>query len=241
MPGFWPLSRKAKTYVTTPMPGPHPKYSCLPLKVVIRDVLKLAETSTEAVKILNTGKVLVDKKVRKNPKFPVGLMDIIEIPELHARYRINVNKNGLHLERIKEEETGIKLCRIVGKTTIKGGKNQLNLHDGRNILTKENYTVGDSVVIEIPDQKIIKHYSLKKGEHTFVIAGRNMGMKGQIKDIKQRKSLMEKSIVTIVSADGKEIQTLRDYVMVGLLNENEASDHEEKEKKPEARRKKEHA
>src|SRR4030042_4137144 len=94
MPEFWPLARKAKSYVTTPMPGPHPKYNSIPLRVVLRDSLKSVETADEAKRVLNAGKVLVDKKIRKHPNFPVGLMDVIEIPDLHARYRVVMGKRG---------------------------------------------------------------------------------------------------------------------------------------------------
>ncbi|MCX6814062.1 MAG: 30S ribosomal protein S4e [Candidatus Aenigmarchaeota archaeon] len=231
MPEFWPLARKAESYVTTPMPGPHQKYNCIPLKVIVRDSLRFAETSAEARKILNAGKVLVDKKVRKEPRFPVGFMDVFEIPELQVRYRVTTNKRGLVLEKIKEEETGFKLCRITGKTTLKGGTQQLNLHDGRNILDKGSYRIGDSLLIEIPGQKIVKHYPLKKGEPALIIAGRNIAVTGRIKDIKERKSMLEKSTITIETEKGRDIETLKDYVMVGSLHEIPASTPEKEEEK----------
>lgn len=230
MPEFWPLAKKAEAYVTTPMTGPHSKYSCIPLKVVVRDSLKFAESSGEARKILNAGKVLVDKKPRKEPRFPVGFMDVLEIPELQARYRVNINRRGLVLEKIREEEAGIKLCRITGKTVLKGGTQQLNLHDGRNILAKGPYRIGDSVMIGIPSQKILKHYPLKKGEPALIIAGRNMGVTGRIKDIKERKSMLEKGTVTIETEKGRDIETLKDYVMVGSLSEIPESVPEEEPK-----------
>jgi small subunit ribosomal protein S4e len=230
MPGFWPLARKAETYVTTPMPGPHPKFNCIPLKVILRDSLKFAETSDEARRILNAGKVLVDKKIRKEPRFPVGLMDVFEVPELHARYRVSLGKRGLFLEKIKEEETAYKLCRIIGKTTIKGGEHQFNLHDGRNVRAKAPYRIGDSLLIGIPDQNVLKHFSLKKGEPALIVAGRNMGATGRIKDVKERKSMLEKSTITVETDKGKCIETLKEYVMVGSY-EGDASEAEDKPKK----------
>jgi small subunit ribosomal protein S4e len=215
MPEFWPLARKAESYVTTPMPGPHPKFNCIPLKVIVRDSLKFAETSAEAKRILNAGKVLVDKKIRKEPGFPVGFMDVFEVPELRVRCRINIGKRGLVLEKINEEETGYKLCRIIGKVTVKGGAHQLNLHDGRNVIAKGPYRVGDSLLIGIPDQKVLRHFSLRKGEPALIIAGRNMGTTGRIKEIKERKNMLEKSTITIETEKGKDIETLKDYVMVG--------------------------
>lgn len=238
MPEFWPLPRKTETFVTAPMSGPHPKYSCIPLKVIVRDMLKLAENSGEAKKILNEGKVLVDKKIRKEPRFPVGLMDVFEIPELHLMYRVNVDKRGLRMEKLDKEETTFKLCRITGKTTLKGGAHQLNLHDGRNIVSKGSYGVGDSLMIEIPSQNILKHFSLKKGEHAFIIAGRNTGVRGKIKDIKERKSMLEKSTVTIESEKG-DIETLKDYVMVGSLYGIEPKKDVKQESEKESSEKKE--
>lgn len=222
MPESWPLPKKAKVYVATPMPGPHAKMASIPLKIIVRDVLKLAETAEEAKKILNSGKVLVDKKARKEPNFPVGLMDVFEIPEIHLRYRVSPGRKGLGLEKIREDETKAKLCRIEGKTTLRKGITQLNLHDGRCIIAKTgSYRVGDSIIIEIPEQKILRHFSLKKGEPCFIIAGRNTGIMGRIKAIKERKGMLEKSTIAIETEKGKAIETLKEYVMVGTLESEE--------------------
>lgn len=215
MPGFWPVPRKGKIFIVRPMPGPHPKERCIPLQVILRDVLRYSESHEETKKTLREGKVLVDKKPRKDPKFPVGLMDVIEIPEAKKRYRVGVSHRGLILDEIDEKEADRKLCMINGKTTIKKGMCQLNLHDGRNILLKKDmYRVGDSVEISIPEQSILKHYRFEKGEKAMIIAGRNIGVKGKIKDIHERRNMLEKSVVVLETSKG-EIKTLRDYILVG--------------------------
>ncbi len=233
MPGFWPLARKAEAYVTAPMPGPHQKNSCIPLRVVVRDSLKLADSTLEAKKILNAGKVLVDKKPRKEPRFPVGFMDVIEIPEIHMMFRVSIGRKGLFLDKIGEEESHVKICRITGKASIKGGLQQLSLHDGRNMLSKSPYKIGDSLMIGLPSQKVLRHFPLKKGEPALIIAGRNMSVAGKIKEIKERKSMLEKSTITIETEKGRDIETLKDYVMVGSLSDIPAgaSETEEKPKK----------
>ncbi|RKY00714.1 MAG: hypothetical protein DRP54_05040 [Spirochaetes bacterium] len=148
MPKWWPVPRKTHTFVVKPMPGPHPWDKSVPLKIIIRDILGYAENSYEAKKILTAGKVLVDKKVRKEPNFPVGFMDVIEIPETKKFFRMDVNEKGMGLREISEKESGMKLCKIIGKTVVKGGLFQINLHDGRNIILKRNmYNVGDSLLI----------------------------------------------------------------------------------------------
>jgi small subunit ribosomal protein S4e len=215
MPGFWPVEKKKNIFVIKPMPGPHSKNNYIPLRVVLRDVLKYAENAKEAKDILIGGKVLVDKKVRKEPKFPVGLMDVIEIPESKQYFRVVVDKKGLFLQGINESDAGKKLCKINGKSTVKGGICQLSLHDGRNVLVKKDtYKVGDTIVISVPDQKILKHHVFQRGEKALIIAGRNIGVTGKIKDVQKRENMLEKSTVTLETGAG-DIQTLRDYILVG--------------------------
>ena len=215
IPKYWKVPRKANVFVVKPLPGPHKLSECIPLQVVLRDVLGLAQTAKEVKQVLNAKKVLVDKKVRKEPKHPVGLMDVIEIPSAKKFYRIISDKHGLSVESIKETEADKKLCKIVGKTTIKKGLTQLNLHDGRNmILKKDSYSVGDSLVIQIPDQKILKHFKFQKGEPATIISGKNKGMSGKVQDINKRKSMLDKSTVKIKAGE-KVIETLLNYAMVG--------------------------
>lgn len=227
MPGFWPVPRKTKVYVTTPMPGPHPKQRCIPLRIIVRDVLKLTQTTPETKRVLNSGKVMVDKKMRKEPGFPVGFMDVVELPQIGARFRVNMDKRGLVLEKIGEAEASSKLCKITSKRIIRGGLTQIGLHDGRCLISKNPFRVGDSLLIEIPGQAIIKHFPLKKGEHAVIIAGRNQGAKGKIKGMNERESMLEKGTITIETEKGREIETLSDYVMVGSLAEGEAPSEED--------------
>ncbi len=217
MPEMWPLPKKQKTFVVMPMPGPHSKLKCIPLQIIVRDVLKFAGSGKEAKGIIKSGKILIDKKPRKETRFPVGLMDVIEIPDISHYYRVGVNKKGLFINSISSQDAGKKLCRIQGKNVIKGGTTQLHLHDGRNMFVEKGkeYSPGDSVLIQIPEQKIIKIYKLSKGSHAIIFAGRNKGVSGVIKEIRDRKTMLGKNSIIIKTKDGKEIETLKDYVMVG--------------------------
>jgi len=49
-------------------------------------------------------------------------MDVIEIPTLSKHYRMVPGKKGLELKEIDEKESGIKPCRVIGKTKVKDGK-----------------------------------------------------------------------------------------------------------------------
>ena len=58
-PKFWPIERKTKKYSVNPSPGPHSKEKCMPLGVILRDVMKAADNMKEAREILLNGFVKV--------------------------------------------------------------------------------------------------------------------------------------------------------------------------------------
>jgi len=215
IPKYWKMERKGEKFAVTPRAGPHRKDTCIPLLVILRDILKLSENAKEAKKILKSSEVLVDKKPRKDPNYPIGLMDILEIPDISKAFRVNVNRQGLFLEEVKPAEAKRKLCRIQNKRVVRGGIFQLNLHDGRNILTDKNvYRTNDSLLIELPGQKIVKHFKFDKNAPALIISGKNMGIRGKIAKIFNRKTMLESSRVIIQTKEG-EIETVKDYVLVG--------------------------
>ena len=215
IPKYWRLRKKEEEFVVSPRPGPHKKSECIPLLVILRDVLKIFENAKEAKSTIKKGDILVDKKVRKDPNYPVGLMDVMEIPKVKKYYRVSVDKHGLFLEEMGPSQADKKLCRIQDKKTIKGGVNQLNLHDGRNILTEKNvHKPNDSLLIEIPTQKILKHFKFDKNSPAIVISGKNIGVRGKVKEIFNRKTMLESNRVVLQTKEG-EIETVKEYVLVG--------------------------
>jgi small subunit ribosomal protein S4e len=217
IPKYWKMEKKAYKFVIAPRPGPHAKFECIPLLVVLRDVLKICGDAKKGSLVIKKGEILVDKRARKDPNYPVGFMDVVEIPGIHKYYRVMVNKGGLFLEEIKHEEAAKKLCRVQGKRKIRGGATQINLHDGRNILIdKDDYKPNDSVLIELPSQKILQHFRFEKNSPATIMSGRNMGANGKIKEILDRKTLLGKNRVMLQTKDG-DIETVKEYVLVGEI------------------------
>ena len=137
-PRSWTIHRKTKKWVVKPSPGPHPLKQAIPLILLIREFLNLANSSAEAKRIIGNGDIMVDGRVVRNYKLPIGLMDVISIPKLNLFYRILLNNRGkIDFVKINKDEARWKLVRIENKNTIPGGKTQLNLHDGRNILIQK--------------------------------------------------------------------------------------------------------
>lgn len=206
-PGFWPIEKKTKKYTVALLPGPHPREAALTIAVVIRDMLKHAETLREAKQILNSGAVKVDGVARKMPGFPVGLMDIVSVGEEH--YRLLPGKRGFFLKPAGQKEM-LKLRKITGKTTVNGGRTQLHFHDGFNLLAEDKHRTGDVAVFNIADNKITGVIRQQKGSRVIVTKGRNMGAAGLLEEIKVTKGI-EPNTATI-SAGGRTITLPLDYI-----------------------------
>jgi len=184
-PRSWSIPRKTDFWVVRPSPGPHPMGASVPIGSILRDMLKVCDTAREARHILNNRGVLVDGRVVTDAKFPVGLMDVLTLKETKAHYRMLVNTRGrMSLVPIEEAEATWKLCRVEDKTTVRGGKTQLNLHDGRNILlAKDAYKTGATLKIHVPDQKVVEHYELGQGAPILVTAGQHVGEIAHIQEV----------------------------------------------------------
>ena len=212
-PKTWPIHPKEDTWTVKPSAGSHAIIDSIPLTLVIRDILKLADNAREAKRIINSGNVLVDGRIVKDYKFPVGFMDIIEIPKTGESYRVLLDRKGrLQLDLIEENDS--KLCKIVDKTTIKGGKTQLNLHDGKNVILDEDaYNVGDVVNLKVPEQEIADAYPLQEGATVLVTGGKHTGELGTVTEIIENKSSNPNTII-IENSSKDDFLTLKDYAFV---------------------------
>jgi len=220
-PGFWPIHRKEYMWTVKPTPGPHPIHQCIPLVIMVREVLGLAKTRKEAKKIVSQGKIFVDGRIIRDERFPVGLMDVVSIPEINKNYRVVPSEKGLILHPISEDEVKFKICRIEDKKTLDKGNIELNLHDGRNLLVRvENpqkpdedvYKTFDILKISIPEQEILEHVKLEKGIMAAFADGNNIGKYGAVTTIEEQTGQKRKNfLITIQDEKGEAFQTVLNY------------------------------
>ncbi|MCS7120610.1 MAG: 30S ribosomal protein S4e [Nitrososphaerota archaeon] len=223
-PGFWPIRKKEAVWSVKPIPGPHPISRCIPIALIVRDMLGLAQTRKEVKKIVSQGKILVDGRPIRDDRFPAGLMDVISIPEIEKNFRVLPSKKGLSLHPIPQDEAGFKICRIENKTTLKEGHIQLNLHDGRNILIcnentpnpiQNEYETLDTLAIALPNQEILEHFKIGEGMFASVIGGENIGKFGTVTSIiKETGRKRRRWLVTLRNSGDETFQTILDYVFI---------------------------
>jgi len=211
-PKNWRIERKVKEWTVKPIPGPHSKEVSIPITILLRDYLGHATNRKEVNFILNNGDVLVNGRAIKDSSFPVGIMDVIEIPKTKEYFRVLFDKKGsVNLLKIDESEKNTKLFKLINKTMIRGNKVQLNLHDGTNVLSEEGYTTSSTLVMKVPDMKIVDSLEFKEGYLGLVIKGKNVSRIGKISKITPFG--IYKDAVILESGDDK-FQTLKDYVLV---------------------------
>jgi small subunit ribosomal protein S4e len=220
-PEFWPIHRKEFTWVVKPAAGPHSLENCLSLTLVLRDILGVAKTKKEAGMILSEGKVLVNGKVRRKADFPVGLMDVISLPDLNKFFRVLPTHKGLSLISISKIEAGFKLSRVEDKNAVSNGV-QVALHDGSNILVKvadpKNpvevlYETFDILKLSLPDNEVVDVVKTKVGNLAVITGGKNIGKVGKIVEIEQTEAKKRRNALAVIEDDnGAKYQTVLDFV-----------------------------
>ena len=220
-PRFWPIHRKEAVWIVRPSPGPHSLEKCLPLSLVLRDILEVAETRKEAKKAISQGKVYVDGKVRCKDDFPVGLMDVISMPELNKFYRVLPSHKGLFLNPISKEEASFKLCRVEGRTIVKDGVSQVALHDGSNIFVKVDgvetpevvYETFATLKLELPEKQVLDRLKTKQGNIAIITGGKNIGKQGKIVEIEKTEAKKRRNALVVIEDEkGGRYQTILDFV-----------------------------
>ncbi len=178
-PRSWTIPRKGTKWVQRPSPGPHPQDESVPLVLVLRDVLHVAQNAREAQILVRARAIHVDGKVVVDLARGIGLMDTLTLgAPLNAHYRLFKDRRGkLRLYPIPADEASVKIGRIQRKTTVRGGKLQVTLHDGRNLVIPPgvDWKVGDSLKIHLPDQKVLGRLPFAAGHLAYVAGGSHVG------------------------------------------------------------------
>lgn len=184
-PTFWKIRRKDSQFVLRVRPGGHAKTKAYPIGIILRDVLKVANTMHEAANIVTAGKVKIDGSIRRDVNFGVGLMDVMELVTTGQVFRFVPKDSKLLVPlSINLEEKSEKMIKITSKVVTAGNRLSYGFHDGRTIISDRKMTVGDTCLVELLENKIIEHIRFEAGCMVLVTSGENAGSIGKVEDIR---------------------------------------------------------
>jgi small subunit ribosomal protein S4e len=218
-PDSWHIPKKINKFITKTAPGPH-NANAMPIAVWLRDHMGFALTKKEVKQILSQKDVIINGRPCRNPSMGIGIFDIISMPKIGKHYRILRDKKGRHKTiEINAESARTRLAKIRGKTIVPGGKVQLNLRFGANILADNRYKPGDSIVISLSDEDrftITDHFPFAVGNMAMVIGGKHSGKIAKITGIQKVPGSVPNRVTLTDASTGAVFDTVETYLyMVG--------------------------
>lgn len=215
-PDAWQLPRKESKYVVSTAHGPH-NASALPIGVWIRDHMDLAQNTKEVKKILHDRNVVVNGKVVTDEHIGIDVFDIISFPKIDKHYLVLVDVKGRQVAHpITADAAKVQLVKVANKTTIAGGKTQVNLTSGTNFIGDNSYSGRDTLIIGlVGDDRFVvqQHFPFAVGNMAIVIGGQHTMKTGKIVEIQVQGSSLPNRVI-LEGADGQKFETIETYVYV---------------------------
>ncbi len=173
-----PIKRKGTTYIARALSNP---YNSVPLLIALRDMLKLVKTRKELEKMIKLKLLKINWRIARDYRDSINIFNILEADK---KYILTILKTGRFA--FEEATSSDRLCKVTGRKLLSGGKIQLNLHDGTNLLSNDKINIEDSVYLS-QENKIKKHLSLEKNVKVFVMSGKYKGFRGVVSGLDKKK------------------------------------------------------
>lgn len=211
------MPRKHFKWVVSIVPGPHPKEMAFPIGVFLRDVLGIAKNLREVRYILRKSYVKVDHEDVRDYRYPLGLMDVVELVPDKKFYRILPGKKRFleAYEILAKNEWYIKPLLIKNKVMVSGGRIQLTTHDARNFVFKKSSKFfslkpNDAIIYDFTKRKVKDYVKFDVDMLALVYWGSKRGVVGRVREIKKTHPLKPK--VVTLEVDGEVVETTSKYV-----------------------------
>jgi len=185
-PSFWNIKRKEGRFILNTGAGAHSKKSAYPLGIILRDILKVADTMNECEKIVKSGNIRIDGITVRNVAHAIGLMDIIELVPTAQSFRIVPKDSEILVPvDIPDNEKAVKLLKVIHKSTLNTSLYQYGFHDGKTFRSEQEFSVGDTCLVTLPNKSVINHIKFEKGCTALITRGENAGRIGKVEDIRE--------------------------------------------------------
>ena len=207
MPKEWPVARKGTAYFVS---ASHAKTKGIPVLMAIRNILHIADRRMEVKQMILRKEVEVNGKIINTDKYPIKLFDVLSLDKINKSYRLVVVGKKWNFEDAGKN-VNKKIVRIADKKIVRDKKVQMNLQDGTNFIYEKPFTVGDSVVLNLKENKIEKLLPLKEGAKVSIVSGKHAGKEGSIKEIAV---IGKEKVYTIKFKEGEANLPLRTLLVV---------------------------
>jgi len=217
-PHNWYLGKLKGVYASRPSAGPHKLRECIPLNVLLQHRLKYALNRQESMKIVRDreGMIKVDGKVRRDPRFPLGQMDVISIEKTNENFRMMVDCKGRFLpHRIDAKEAGFKLCKVLKKTIGKNKIPYIVTHDGRTIrFPHPDIQINDCIKLNLADHTVMGIVKFQNNSIVMLTGGNNIGRIGTLQSLEKHPGSFE--IAHVRDSTGQVFSTrLSNVIVIG--------------------------
>lgn len=220
-PGSWSIERKVSTYSPAISPGPH-NAGALPIAIWMRDHMGLARNMKEVKQILHDRQVVVNGRICNDPHIGIGVFDIISFPAIGKHYIMLLDKRGRFASsEVDAEAAKIRLSKIRTKTTLSGGKVQLNLLFGANLIADNSYRPKDTVVLKLGVDgdsrfEITDHFPYAVGNVAMIVGGQHSGRVARIREVIPVQGSVPNRVSLEELSTGEIFETIEPYIfMVG--------------------------
>lgn len=215
-PHNWFLDKLRGKYATRPSTGPHKMRECLPLNILLRQRLKYALNGMEALKICRDkdNNIKIDNKIRRDHRFPLGLMDVVSLDKTGEHFRMLYDVKGRYQAiRIDAKEASFKLCKVMRKSLGKNKIPYIVTHDGRTIrYPHPDIKQNDSIKLNLQTGEVDGVIKFDNGATVFVQGGNNIGRVGVLMHIEQHQGSYD--IAHVKDANGHSFATRRENIFI---------------------------
>jgi len=183
------LSKLGGNYTFHPSAGPHKLRECIPLAILLQNRLKYALAAKDVYSIVRNkeGLVKIDGKIRRDPRYPLGMMDVVSLEKTGEHFRIMYDTKGrFQAHKIDANEAKYKLCKIVKKAMGANKIPYLVTHDGRTLrYPRPDIKKYDTVKLNLETGEIDAIIKFENAVTVLVTGGNNIGRVGTIQSVEK--------------------------------------------------------
>ena len=156
----------------------------------------------------------VDGKVRRDARFPIGVMDVLSVTKTNENYRMLYDAKGrFTLVPIKDNEAKYKLLKVKAKAVGPNKIPYIVTHDGRTIrFPHPEIDQGDTLKFDVEKHQISTWYKNEPGKLVYLTGGNNIGRVGTLLHVERHLGSFD--IAHIRDANGKTFATRNENVFV---------------------------